>query len=244
MFIRPNWKDVKAYRESESMSLGGGIAWEFLRRNPEYQKEMAMYQLELISVFEKTKKEILESLNNPKSSDWICSRYGCFEQLSPDRAGYWRELIQQKWGLNCPRSVNSEWDGDGFIFPAIDQPETFERVKYMDAKGPRVLIEADLSEPLETLLKKTEHLIRMLRTRGIACGTVKPVTARILKPAVYVKQLRILDAIDAGETIEKIGEVVLPGARNDLVIKQRNKGIRAAHMAALKMQNGGYRVLI
>ena len=87
MFIRPNWKDVKAYRESESMSLGGGIAWEFLRRNPEYQKEMAMYQLELISVFEKTKKVVTLTvfvnfktlsiiINRPSSiNSWLIARW-------------------------------------------------------------------------------------------------------------------------------------------------------------------------
>lgn len=42
MFTRPDWKDASAYREIAKASLLH-IAWEFLRRNPDYQKAWLKY---------------------------------------------------------------------------------------------------------------------------------------------------------------------------------------------------------
>jgi hypothetical protein len=60
---------------------------------------------------------------------------------------------------------------------------------------------------------------------------------------VYVEHLRILDGVADGATISEIGELLHPGAINDPAEKQRDKRIRAAHKAALKMQAEGWRVL-
>lgn len=42
MFVRPDWKDGKAYQGIDRASLAR-IAWEFLRRNPQYQAAWAEY---------------------------------------------------------------------------------------------------------------------------------------------------------------------------------------------------------
>ena len=73
--------------------------------------------------------------------------------------------------------------------------------------------------------------------------TVKVRTSRLLNRGVYVEHLRILDGVAAGATIAEIGEVLHPGAINGPEDKQRDKRIRAAHKAALKMRDEGWRVL-
>ena len=244
VFTRPNWKDVKAYRESENMTLGGGIGWEFLRRNPDYQKDVGLYEFEVIALCEKNTKAYIESVEDHESPEWFCSK-ACFHQFEqPERFEYWTQFIEQKWGLIYPYSPSDHWDGSGFIMPTLDRPETFDRVKNHQVISPRVLIPVDLSEPLEILLKKVEHQIRYFRNLGIESGNVEPVTSRVLSTAVYIEYLRILDGIEAGETLQKIGEVVSPTATNDPIEKQRDKRIRAAYTAAKKMQDGGYRALM
>lgn len=110
-------------------------------------------------------------------------------------------------------------------------------------EGPHVLVPVDLSMPLEELERTAIGLIRYLRDEGIKQGTVKARKARLLSRAVYVEHLRILDGVDAGATIAEIGEVLHPGAINGPEDKQRDKRIRAAHKAALKMRDEGWRVL-
>ena len=225
------------------MIFSGGMAWEFLRRNPEYQQDFESYCAEVDAFFAQNVIAFFKSLENDQSSDSFCLKAGFFEFQKTDRHDYWIRFFEQKWGTITPISPNENWIGEGFVFPTTDQPETFERVKFGHVNGPRVLIPVDLSEPLETLLKKAEHQIRRLRDAGIKAGTVKPVTSRVLSPRVYIEHLRILDGRAAGETLQKIGEVVRPTATNDPEGRQRDKAIKAAYTAAKKMQDGDYRVL-
>ena len=61
---------------------------------------------------------------------------------------------------------------------------------------------------------------------------------------LYAQYLRILDAIHEGVNFAEIGEVLTPGAINDPVLKERDKRTRAAHDAALKVQQEGYKGLL
>jgi hypothetical protein len=243
VFIRPNWKDAKAYSEGGNMILSGGIAWEFLRRNPEYQQDFESYCAEVDAFFAQNVIALFKFLEDDQPPDSFCSKAGFFEFEKTDRHDYWVRFFEQKWGMTTPLSPNENWAGECFVSPTTEPPETFELVKFGHVTGPRVLIPVDLSEPLETLLKKAEHQIRRLRDAGIKGGTVKPDTSRVLSPRVYIEHLRILDGCAAGETLQKIGEVVRPSATNAPDDKQRDKAIRAAYTAAKKMQDGGYRAL-
>ncbi|MBK1685386.1 DUF2285 domain-containing protein [Rhodoferax fermentans] len=244
MFVRPDWKDIKSYRESLTLDLHGGIAWEFIRRNPDYQTDVDSYLAEILAFCRKHPEEFVNLLDDGEIPTWFWSVVGFFEFGQPDRFGFWSKLFREKWGLNCPICTEQDWHGEGIVLSAFDEPKTFERVEFHRVKGPRVLIPVDLSEPLEVVLKKAENHIRYLRGMGIELGTVDPATNRVLSKAVYIEYLRILDGIAAGESIQNIGEVLSPGAANTPEEKQRDKRIRAAYKAALKMQDGGYRVLM
>jgi len=244
MFVRPDWKDIKAYGESETLSLHGVIAWEFIRRNPDYQKDVDLYHAEVVAFFSEFKGQFFGDEAPTNSEFSFSAMQAPFMILQSTRYSYWKKLFEEKWGLAGPAMTELPYMG-GFSFPPVDDPESFERESWSDGvKGPRVLVPVDLSEPLEIMLEKAEIEIRRMRNEGIKSGVVKPVTSRVLTTAVYVEYLRILDGIAAGETIQKIGEVLSPSAVNTPEEKQRDKRIRAAYKAALKMQEGGYRVLI
>jgi len=81
------------------------------------------------------------------------------------------------------------------------------------------------------------------RAAGMKAGAIKPVPERGLSEKTYNEHLRILDGGAAGAGLPEIGQVLQPRAVNDPESKQRDKRIRAAYKAALKMQGDGWRVL-
>lgn len=228
MFIRPNWRDPEPYKELLEPGCLSWIAWGFLRRNPAYQKDYEVYHADF---------------GHRQIDD------------DPERFGYWCEFAEHKWKINRFISVNpsttvngdeyDEFDGSDFIDVPFDQEESFKRVGFRNIiEGPLVLIPVDLSKPLKDLESAFKWTVQRLREEGIKQGTVIPRTSRVLAPRIYVQHLRILDAFAAGATVQEIGEVLAPGATNDPEARQRDKRINAAHKAALKMRDGGYRVLI
>lgn len=228
MFIRPNWRSMELYKELLEPGYHTYIAWGFLRRNPLYQRDYEVYYADF------GEKQIDDD---------------------PERFGYWCNFAEHKWGINRFISVNpcttvngeeyEEFDGGDFVDLPFDQQDRFKRVGFNNViEGPLVLIPVDLSKPLKDLEASFKWAVQRLREEGIKQGTVIPRTSRVLAPRIYVEHLRILDAFAAGATVQEIGDVLSPGATNEPDSRQRDKRINAAHKAALKMQDGGYRVLI
>jgi hypothetical protein len=218
MFIRPDWRDPEPYKEL----LGPGslhfIAMDFLRRNPEYQQDLGYFR-----------------------------SIGGYEAHGANSEEYFhfRIWLEVKWGLVLPRDTDG-WNfmDAPFLNLAWDQPESFKSVGPDGVTGPLVMMPFDLSMPLEVLKAEFAYQVLRLRSEGIKNGTVIPRKSRVLKPRVYLEQLRILDAVAAGATVREIGDVLEPNAANAPDERQRDKRIKAAHTAALKMQEGGYRALL
>ena len=219
MFERPDWRDPKPYEDLLLPRLKHFTAWEFLRRNQDYQKFIEEYLAE--------------------EGD------GDMFQDDEARFTHWCRLCEAKWHTVWPQSPEQHGWGDEFISLPFTNPELFKLPGLADRlEGPLVLVPADLEMPLKDLEAQILWAVRRLREKGIEQGVVKPRTTRVLAPRVYVEYLRILDAFDAGATVREIGEVLAPNAANDPEARQRDKRIKAAYTAALKMQEGGYRVLI
>jgi hypothetical protein len=219
MFVRPNWRDPEPYKELLDPDLWNCVAWEFLRRNPEYQRDYEVYHADF---------------GNKQIDD------------DPDGFDYWCAFAEHKWRINRPIApYGDEFDGNDFIDLPFDQIESFKQIGFNNIiEGPLVLIPVDLSKPLKELEAQLKQQVKWLREEGIKQGTVAPRVNRVLAPRIYVQHLRILDAFAAGATVQEIGDVLAPGAANEPDSRQRDKRINAAHKAALKMQDGGYRVLI
>ncbi|MEO6319427.1 MAG: DUF2285 domain-containing protein [Polaromonas sp.] len=219
MFERPDWKNPEPYKEFLDPDMKNWTAWEFLRRNPDYQKDADFYHAEM-------------------------GNSGIDE--NPERFDEWCRYCENRWQLIRPlMTAGGDFSGGDFVMLLHDWTTRFKipgpgnRIE-----GPLVLIPADLSMPLKDLQEQVMQMLHGLRNDGIKRGVVKPRITRVLAPRVYVEQLRILDAFAAGATAQEIGDVLAPGATNDPEARQRDKRIKAAYRAALKMQDGGYRALI
>lgn len=219
MFIRPNWRDPEPYKELLDPGYWTWIAWGFLRRNPDYQKDFDVHYADFGD------KQIADD---------------------PERFDYWCEFFEHKWKIVLPVATNGDdFNGVEFIDFPCDRPDRFKRVGYNNViEGPLVLVPVDLSRSLKELEDDFKWQVQRLRHEGIKQGTVTPRTSRVLASRIYVEHLRILDAFAAGATVQEIGDALAPGAANEPDSRQRDKRINAAHKAALKMQDGGYRVLI
>jgi hypothetical protein len=219
MFTRPDWRDPEPYKKLLEPYLTNYTAWEFLRRNPDYQKDYDEFDAEWWG-------------------KWFtddCERYeSCCASF------------ESKWGVVQPFNTNGdECEGEWFGDPYFDDPASFKPVGLDGSiKGPRVLLPFDLSKSFERLKFEFDFTVRVLARGGVKQGTIIPRTKRVLSPRRYVEQLRILDAVAAGATVREIGDVLAPSETNDPEERQRDKRIKAAHTAALKMQDGGYRALI
>lgn len=244
MFIRPNWRDPEPYTSIYPDGDATNItAWEFLRRNPDYQKDTEEYRRELRKWCEENPKLLQETEGFLELQDDLYIQITCFMETCRTRYEFWSDYFDASWGI-CFGETTDDDHWDFFTYKSWYSPELFKPVIFGQVEGPLVLIPVDLSTPLKTLLKMVEEEIRILRDRGIKDGTVVTRKNRVLENRVYIEQLRILDAYAAGATVHEIGDVLSPGAINDAESKQRDKRIKAVHQAALKMQNGGYRTLI
>lgn len=246
MFIRPNWRDPEPYKfllRDPHAPANVAVAWEFLRRNPEYQADNKDFLREVYEWCFKNQTDFQETFGYLASSRRLATMLTCFEETCASRHEYWSRHFDEKWGMV---SIVLPTDDDAWDFFLCQDcyPELFKRVLFGRVEGPLVLIPVDLSMPLDALLKMVEGRVRNLRDEGIKHGTVKLRTARVLANRIYIEHLRILDAFAAGATVEEIGIVLTPSASNDPDSRQRDKRIKAAHKAALKMQEVGYRALI
>ncbi|MEI8170859.1 MAG: DUF2285 domain-containing protein [Rhodoferax sp.] len=248
MFIRPNWRDPEPYKSSLVNDFASNkTVWEFLRRNPEYQADSKKFLAEVYEWCFNNPKDLQETFEYFDCPSKLSIMLTAYEEICSERHEYWLTYFNDKWLIPSNLLPDDDSGFDVFIslidaygFHDAGAEERFKPVFFGKVEGPLVLIPVDLSTPLETLLQMVEGKIRELREAGIKQGTVKPNVARVLSNRIYIEQLRILDAIAAGATVSEIGEVLSPGEINDAESKQRDKRIKAAYQAALKMQNKGY----
>ena len=232
MFIRPDWQDKASYEWllSETTSLQQ-LAWEFLRRSPQY--------LECIHIF--------------WSSYIDAGPFNCLElddrlidsgrEYDPEILARWTQDWATWWRMRRPATPAENegcWD---FYSPIDDEPESFVRMEGR-LTGSRVLMPVDLSLPLEVTIARLQEEVRELRERGSLAGLVKPQITRVLSRQKYCEYLRILDAIEVGETYFEIWQTLSPGATQDPTDKQLDKRTRAAHASAMEMSAGGYKGLL
>ena len=230
MFKRPNWKDESAYQwllRPDCNTLQ--IAWEFLRRNQEYGDAVAHFWT--------TKAGI-----SADCFDDYLTENGL--QLDEADRQQWLQNYQSQWRIGAPEPTDADDGWLAFPLPSVDEEHTFQALKNGAVVGPRILLPVDLSEPLERTFERLQAEIRELRDRGIRSGVVVPKNTRKVAPALYVQYLRILDATAAGAGYEEIGATLTPDAINDPDDRQRDKRTRAAHAAASKLQDLGYRELL
>ena len=163
-FLPPDWRDASAYPEDASP---GTWAWEFLRRNPEYQKDYEHFA---------SLPDYLA--NGAKTAKWHCTqavwwedpelRY-CKQPITEDddTIGHYfnrtgdntplhyslEDHLIEKWGFTTPEIYDPSYDGmAGFEYPPkLTKPVGY---KYFDLKkGEFVPDEIEPENPYEYTLR-------------------------------------------------------------------------------------------
>jgi hypothetical protein len=242
MFARPNWRDAAQY--SKFLEVYPDLmAWEFMRRNADYQAEyLKVCEVEIVLVVHHL--NVATARRSPSPESALIGASG--EARVEDARALYRRFCS-RWRLRKAKDPAENYYHYDFseapIFEWEDLCNFTHFEEWQPSSGPRVMIPVDLSMPLEAIEESVMGIVRSLRLAGVEHGSIKPIYARTLSAKVYVEHLRILDGVEAGATIAEIGEALRPGAINDPEEKQRDKRTRAAHKAALKMQADGWRVL-
>lgn len=241
---RPRWNIAADYVRLKSAGAAY-LAWEFLRRNPDYRKDFKTYAAEVVE-WAKLHPDLVDATPGALSSSSLFTQRIAFEAHCPERDAWWDRRFKEQWHMHGTFAPEQDDGGEGFMIDAYDNPDQFEPVRLIGGAvhGPKVLIPVDLSEPLQTLEERVMWTVRRLRTAGIKAGTIKARTARARRAQVYIEQLRVVDAVAAGATWPQIGEELAPRQVNDSDERQIEKRLRAKLRAAQKMIAGGYRVLL
>lgn len=276
MFVRPDWKTAIAYHDIEKASLTR-IAWEFLRRNPDYQKAWWTYAQDVrelaaldqdvaryadLFLTANVTSAMLDSFWDATTREKLrhgLYDYGFFAPV-PGIDGRFEPLDRQRgrsWGLDgmphpmqsyYPTVVrfssigNTVWTPSSHSLKELED-EHRKLGKIFSIESNLIVLQIDLSLPLEVIESTVLRHIRWIRQHRINNHQLEIVKSRALSNARYVEYLRILDGASAGVAAPDIGLELAPRANNDLPDRPRDKRFRAALNEAKRIQATGYRVL-
>ena len=190
----PDWRDASQYPPVEGTS-GTRWAWEFLRRNPDYQRDYSSLPEDI--------KKCLTKVHPGRVS------YGgneCHMTIYPlpsrEVLAHLERMVTKFHLRKNVYPISPESGQTNLIFG----PYTHRRspsASFVDTSPDKVLIEFDLKLPIEGQIKLARH---SLREKGALVGGLK------YRPEKFPSYLRILDARTESNPLsfEKIGEIVYP----------------------------------
>lgn len=205
-----DWKNKIEYAYVDSLS-NAGLAWEFLRRNPEYSKTWRKYlsiKSELDAKFGPSfswSSSILQCREishfdppikaSETESEWI--KRNLDSGVDPYRSPF-VEGLARSWGL--VRLLNPAQVATGkerFLAPRFNvwyHVDDIEMAEPYPAKWKRAYIEIDLSRHIEPQLDLAKaRLLKSQRELIKRCVLAKP-TKKTPKKKLFSRYLRVLDA--------------------------------------------------
>lgn len=106
-----------------------------------------------------------------------------------------------------------------------------------------LILQVDLVLPLEVNEAIVSRAIRAARRLRKEKGWIKPIDSRASSPEKLIEYLRILDARESGATFVEIGAVLHPRQSNESPDYARDKRVKAAFKAAVRLRDEDFRVL-
>jgi hypothetical protein len=240
---RPDWTDAGAYRFTESLSVAQW-AWEFLRRNPAYQRDWRWFDArwtELESAYGKPPDRDFQAWKRDPRA-WV---------VAGEDEGECR-VDQDKVLIEC--WMGAKWGFYKFpLDPATDNPVSPEQLTWRDAPTPvavansedcdasaqaaaRVPVLFELDLPLRPQIERVHRHLKSRQHRLRREGRLTLRTRSALAPH-WRALLRCVDALCVGATPARIGAVLDDAAGamctvNDLI------------EAAERLAGGGHRWLL
>lgn len=218
---RPDWKDVSKYPPPQYAS-SNEWAWEFLRRNPQYQAD-----------YERSNSFDLTFANSEdyRELERLCSEYALTKLTKPSSS--YKQLTGNPFVANAPRvsvllygSLHNSW---------TPEPTRRQMIRsVLPSKEYELTVKLDLSRSLEEQMRQIEQLFQS--------ETVKA-ESRKQDSNLYIRYLQILDAkthrVSDAEIARQLEEQDFnrdSRATEDRIRKQRK--------AAMALVSSGYKNLI
>jgi hypothetical protein len=248
-----NWKDEQAYPRGNKISARRW-AWEFLRRNPNYQEDWAKVVArwkEILPNFEPDKV-----LSDNEAAMIEDERFDLFEppKLPKETDDQWIERVGRGFKAPLHSLLAKKWGLLTMISPALNYPWTIHFESGVAARfvnqhwdgfklgrmiGPQAAMAFDLTKPLKPQLRAAGVALadrqKYLETKG-ALKVRRP----RLNPEKYPNYLRLLDALAAGAKNSEIAVRLLPTVANAYPKFSAAHRLKDMKSAAIELRDGGY----
>jgi len=247
VFQRPDWRDATKYEHLAKSPPGRQLAWEFLRRNPDYQADWLAYMTEC---------EAWEQMHLCQENTGL--------GLPTKRFLWWCWHFQLKWDLKMPVSPARDYlarvlsdeaakelgvspfaDEVPFVVDEFDNIDAYTRADgHIESVSAKILVPINLELPVTMILAKVKRVVDGLREEGIRSGAISPITSRVLNQRLYVQELRALDADAAGLGPAEFSEGLLDADAKRGDVENRNKTARDRLKSAKKTMSSGYKLFL
>ena len=241
----PDWKDDDYWKLFEQSATQPSIAWEFLRRKPEYRADYARLA-ELMSQGTGWRNADAAKVYFPprhpdESKNRWMSRIVQDFNLDPTITPL-DVFLANKWGMEAihdpflPFTPTVRFLEPGRDFPRlVSRPEDFDELIVagdLEAGGDIPVIADwcaplvfDITRPLDAQLEQAGRVLRQYRQRLKTEGRFNKAAGMNEKPDVWVRHLRVIDALRTlpKPTSEQIAIVLGDNATKDALKHERRK---------------------
>lgn len=230
--FHPDWKDKSAYPNSET-TTGKQWAWEFLRRNPDFQEDCNKLKLNPHDMVHDPPFKHRESN----------SEYRLRTKSSPYVRKDILSVLLKKWGVSNIREIDSaQTDYKEVRFQILDPveivelPDQYDRMEgfgYPQLSDSEILLSFDLSKPLKQLIKSAEYYLSDTRELLKKAGKLKDTRKQV---QLYAAYLRLLDAKESKATYSQTA-VIFNESNPEEHVKD---GLKAAKL----LRDRNYKILL
>lgn len=207
---RPDWRDPEQYPDPESTSMLQW-AWEFLRRNPEYQKDYERWAaLPTVysdgALFEEDLTETHKGgqIGSKEQAlfDALPAKYWVMKMADP--AQPFDDDVRERLAFNSFHGP--AW---AFYHPNMSEPQKLEASEPGD-----VLMRFNVAIPIPVQLRRAQPVLERLQELNKGSDLVQPINPRAQRN-LYPCHLRILDARAAGVSVPEIAKEIFPEANDE-----------------------------
>lgn len=196
---RPDWRDPRAYPNPAS-APPRRWAWEFLRRNTDYQR-YARIAAEIMS------RNSSGTWDNDDFQDYwaICFNFG-LSRYCPDPSQHYKDFEDLH--------QNVRFDADELIKVQHYSPNGHPRLPMWPSNVNEVTIKFDLNMPIETQIADAKRTLQWQADYLGQIRKIKPYAKRA-RPDKYPLYLRALDAVHAKADTGLMVAAFFPGQDDD-----------------------------
>ena len=235
----PNWKNSDEYPNPKN-TIADQWAWEFLRRNPEYQED-------LLPLVKDDKTDFSAEVYCRPSDYQLAEKYGFWSPMIYNPAEPFNFNISFLDIYPMRKSYDdTSKEGTEQIHEEMKKiPDVhsynFDRDPLISEHPREVVLKFNLELSLKEQLKRAAQMLNNERDKLEGDKRIVPVVSRKQNPELYVIYLRILDADTFGASKEEIIKTLyLPNKKNGEDLKTLKETLKNQQRAARKMRDEGY----